>query len=60
MPSSAIVHRLYREWVQGSNSQVQDLSKMRTALAERFQGDQVRIAIEDATLPRVYRGQGAV
>ncbi|CAE7280076.1 unnamed protein product, partial [Symbiodinium sp. CCMP2456] len=50
MGASAIIHRLYREWIQGQPSSVVDLQKMRTALAERFQGDKLQIALGDATL----------
>ncbi|CAE6920920.1 aspC [Symbiodinium sp. CCMP2592] len=50
MGASAIIHRLYREWVQGQPTTVIDLQKMRTALAERFQGDKLQIALGDATL----------
>ena len=50
MGASAIVHRLYREWVQGQVTTVLDLQKMRAALAERFQGDKLQIALGDATL----------
>ena len=50
MGASAIIHRLYREWIQGQPSSVVDLQKMRTSLAERFQGDKLQIALGDATL----------
>ena len=50
MGASAIIHRLYREWIQGQPTTVVDLQKMRTALAERFQGDKLQIALGDATL----------
>ena len=50
MGASAIIHRLYREWIQGQPTTVAELQKMRTALAERFQGDKLQIALGDATL----------
>ena len=48
MGASAIIH--HREWIQGQPTTVVDLQKMRTALAERFQGDKLQIALGDATL----------
>ena len=59
-PPSSILHRLYREWVQGMTSQVQDLAKMRTARAERFQGDKVQISLGDATLTVSDHGTAGV
>ncbi|OLP77008.1 hypothetical protein AK812_SmicGene42982 [Symbiodinium microadriaticum] len=48
--SSSIVHRIYREWRQGAQATVLNLSKMKTALAERFAGEKVQLSLGGATL----------
>ena len=48
--SSAIIHRLYREWSLGHQSTVFNLQKMKTALAERFVGEKLQLSLGAATL----------
>ena len=48
--SSSIVHRLYREWVQNQQATVMNLSRMKTALAERFVGEKLQLSLGGATL----------